>query len=140
MKKTIVASALALSLALTPAFAMCGDVDADGVSGVLDAFKVAQHAAGVSLIDTDMLIYSDVDQNGAADIIDALRIARTSAGLPETLSCATLPGPPAPPPITASKIYIASSARQLVVVDIDTLSILSTTLLPCCTPIRRSTG
>jgi hypothetical protein len=55
--------------------------DINGISG-LDAARVAQHVAGLIVLNANQQIAGDATNNGSLSGLDAARIAQTAAGLP----------------------------------------------------------
>jgi len=66
---------------------VCGDVNDDGVVGILDAFITAKEVAGLPNPSMVNHHFADVNNNGSIGITDALMIAQSSAGLGVTLTC-----------------------------------------------------
>lgn len=61
--------------------AQLGDVD------ILDALRIAQAAAGLTMPGPLDVLACDVDSDGDIDVIDSLLVAEAAAGLPVTLRC-----------------------------------------------------
>lgn len=86
---------------------LLGDVDEDGVIGILDALKVARYYVGMSSLPNPA--NADVTGDGIIDILDALLIAQFSVKLidcfpvgPTPTAQPTIPPkgtPPLPPPV-----------------------------------------
>ena len=55
--------------------------DTNGISG-LDAARVAQHVAGLTVLTPNQIIAGDATNNGSLSGLDAARIAQTAAGIP----------------------------------------------------------
>jgi len=66
---------------------ICGDINNDGQTNVLDASIAAQAATGLISLTQKSIARGDVNKSGSVEILDALLMAHYAVGLPTTLNC-----------------------------------------------------
>ena len=65
----------------------CGDGDADGAVGILDALLAARIELGLIIPTVEASYCLDVDASTTVNVLDALRIAQAAVGLPVWFNC-----------------------------------------------------